>query len=198
MNKILNSIFKFILMIPVFAFIGCGIFVSLDIIQPSMLNNIPKHYIIFSISIFVGYAPVILVVSAIRSLIDFYNKGHKICLGLSIVLMAIFMSSETLYSYVSLKTIYDNQTIPLLKILGILALPFTFSLFYLIKIILDELMCSNNVTNKINELSSALEIEQLALKIAPSYYETPTTHEKERNILVDKIIEKGMLLATKN
>ena len=191
-------------MIPVFIFIGCGILISLDIIQPSMFNNISKYYLLFSSTVFIGAAPVMLIVSAIKILIDFYNKGFKSGLILSIIIAFIFMASESLYSYVSLKTIYENQDIPLIKIFGILALPFTFSLFYLIGIIFDSLknnkqyiLNSKNINDTIDDnneafnelklqnnslkkelggLSEKLEIETLALKISPEYYETPTSY----------------------
>lgn len=213
-------------MIPVFIFIGCGILISLDIIQPSMFNNISKYYLLFSSTVFIGAAPVMLIVSAIKILIDFYNKGFKSGLILSIIIAFIFMASESLYSYVSLKTIYENQDIPLIKIFGILALPFTFSLFYLIGIIFDSLknnkqyiLNSKNINDTIDDnneafnelklqnnslkkelggLSEKLEIETLALKISPEYYETPTSYDKEKQLLIQKIIEKGLKLVIKN
>ena len=167
-----------------------------------------------------------LIVSAIKILIDFYNKGFKSGLILSIIIAFIFMASESLYSYVSLKTIYENQDIPLIKIFGILALPFTFSLFYLIGIIFDSLknnkqyiLNSKNINDTIDDnneafnelklqnnslkkelggLSEKLEIETLALKISPEYYETPTSYDKEKQLLIQKIIEKGLKLVIKN
>ena len=223
---VINQIFKFLMMIPVFIFIGCGILISLDIIQPSMFNNISKYYLLFSSTVFIGAAPVMLIVSAIKILIDFYNKGFKSGLILSIIIAFIFMASESLYSYVSLKTIYENQDIPLIKIFGILALPFTFSLFYLIGIIFDSLknnkqyiLNSKNINDTIDDnneafnelklqnnslkkelggLSEKLEIETLALKISPEYYETPTSYDKEKQLLIQKIIEKGLKLVIKN
>ena len=223
---VINQIFKFLMMIPVFIFTGCGILISLDIIQPSMFNNISKYYLLFSSTVFIGAAPVMLIVSAIKILIDFYNKGFKSGLILSIIIAFIFMASESLYSYVSLKTIYENQDIPLIKIFGILALPFTFSLFYLIGIIFDSLknnkqyiLNSKNINDTIDDnneafnelklqnnslkkelggLSEKLEIETLALKISPEYYETPTSYDKEKQLLIQKIIEKGLKLVIKN
>ena len=191
-----------------------------------MFNNISKYYLLFSSTVFIGAAPVMLIVSAIKILIDFYNKGFKSGLILSIIIAFIFMASESLYSYVSLKTIYENQDIPLIKIFGILALPFTFSLFYLIGIIFDSLknnkqyiLNSKNINDTIDDnneafnelklqnnslkkelggLSEKLEIETLALKISPEYYETPTSYDKEKQLLIQKIIEKGLKLVIKN
>ena len=205
--KIFNVIFKFILMIPVFVFIGCGILISLDIIQPSMFNNIGKNGTIFLISGLVGCSPLLLVNSTIKSLTNFYNKGFKSGLLFAIIIAIIFMATESVYSYISLKTIYLDQAVPTIKILGILALPFTFSLFYLSKSILDELegdnICLTDYSDELNDLNrkiaileDQLDVEKMALKISPDYYNSKTKYDIDRDKLINKIIEKGLSMTT--
>ena len=194
-------------MIPVFVFIGCGILISLDIIQPSMFNNIGKNGTIFLISGLVGCSPLLLVNSTIKSLTNFYNKGFKSGLLFAIIIAIIFMATESVYSYISLKTIYLDQAVPTIKILGILALPFTFSLFYLSKSILDELegdnICLTDYSDELNDLNrkiaileDQLDVEKMALKISPDYYNSKTKYDIDRDKLINKIIEKGLSMTT--
>ena len=194
-------------MIPVFVFIGCGILISLDIIQPSMFNNIGKNGTIFLISGLVGCSPLLLVNSTIKSLTNFYTKGFKSGLLFAIIIAIIFMATESVYSYISLKTIYLDQAVPTIKILGILALPFTFSLFYLSKSILDELegdnICLTDYSDELNDLNrkiaileDQLDVEKMALKISPDYYNSKTKYDIDRDKLINKIIEKGLSMTT--
>lgn len=170
--NILNQILKFILMLPVFLFIGSGIFVSLDILQPSAFSNPQKHLLLFIIALFTGSTPVLLVSSAVKSLIDFYNRGFKSGLYMALALSLIFMFTESLYSYTSLRAVFADSEVPWIKIAGIIALPFTFSLFYLTTIILD-------VVKK--GYKSKEDMQYL----------------KEREALIEQIKAKGLILAIK-
>jgi len=187
-------------MMPVFMFIGCGILISLDIMQPSMFNNLYKNLPLFIAGGLIGCAPLLLVNAIIKSLTNLYNNGFKIGLILAFIVSGIFMTSETLYSYISLKTVYADQSVPTIKILGILMLPFTFSIFYLSRYIIDNINYHPqkneidllDLKNEIKRLEGELNTESLALKIAPDYYTSKTEYDIQRDAIVNKIIEKGL------
>jgi hypothetical protein len=128
MNKaIFSKLFKILAMLPIFLFIGIGIFVSLDIIQPSMFRVMEQHAAIFAIASLVGAAPIFLITMALQNLLKI---GNKTAIAVAIFLTVVFMCSEVIYSYISVAGFFMGQVVPISKIIGIIFLPFTFSLFY--------------------------------------------------------------------
>ena len=118
-------------MTPIFLFIGIGIFLSLDIMQPSMFQNIMYFWPLFIGAMLVGSAPVYLISGALNNILTkFYVEKNKKTLNFGVLLVVIFMFSEIVYSYISVQGFFVNQQVPISKIIGIMFLPFTFSLYY--------------------------------------------------------------------
>lgn len=135
----IKNTFKIISMIPIFLFIGVGIFISLDIIQPSMFKNLEKYYLFIIVALGVGAAPIILITNAINHLMNIYVNGKKSIIYLVSSLVIIFMISEIIYSFISIQGFFADQSVPITKIVGIICLPFTFSLYYFIGLIFEKI-----------------------------------------------------------
>lgn len=167
---------KLISMSPIFLFIGIGIFLSLDIIQPSMFRDINDHWIMFIIAAFVGSAPVFLISSALNSLINLWNQGKNFALKIAIALCGIFMLSEIVYSYISVESFFYGQSVPITKIIGIMFLPLTFSLFYFCDLFFEKTNIKNN-------------------KEPPEYIELELKYKtliNKREEILDKLKTKGL------
>lgn len=124
-------------MLPIFWFIGCGVLLSLDIMQPSMFADIPGNVTLFVIALAIGLAPVLLVTNALDLLLQQERTKLRSFYAASIV--GIFMLSEIIYSYTSVKGFFGTEDVPILKIIGILFLPLTFSLYYFIGLFLKPI-----------------------------------------------------------
>lgn len=134
----MKQFLKMTSMIPIFLFIGVGILLSLDIIQPSMFRSVENHWYLFLAAIAIGIAPVILITSALATLTELWRRGKKYALLLAFFLCFVFMSSEVVYSYISIESFFQGQPVPPTKVAGIMFLPFTFSLFYFTGIFLEK------------------------------------------------------------
>ena len=125
----MKGLSKFIFGFPISLFFGIGILVSTDIIQPSYFKNLSIYYPYFIIALFVGYLSVFLAGSYIGSL----NKSTK-----AYFFMIVYMIFEGLFSLLAVNTYYGDQSIPLLRQISALSLPFVFSLFYFLNLIESE------------------------------------------------------------
>lgn len=119
-------------MLPIFWFIGCGVLLSLDIMQPSMFSDMAANSTLFIIALAIGFAPVLLATNAIDSLLQ--KNRTKLRSFYAIMIVFVFMLSEVVYSYTSVKSFFGTQEIPILKTIGILFLPLTFSLYYFVSL----------------------------------------------------------------
>ena len=142
-------------MMPIFLFIGIGIFISLDILQPSMFRNLDKYYPLIIMATLVGTAPIILITSAINSLMTEYIKGAKYAMYFVISLIMIFMASEIIYSYISIQGFFIDMAVPITKIVGIMCLPFTFSLYYFVSLVFEKIN-KKNQSKPISAIKKAL------------------------------------------
>jgi hypothetical protein len=125
-NSTKELISKIIFSSPIALFLGVGICVATDIIQPSYFKNLSVYfpYLIFAIS--VGYIAVFLASSYIGST---QNKFRAIFFAI------IFMIIEGLFSVLAVQTYYGSQEIPILRIISAICLLLVFSMFYFLKII---------------------------------------------------------------
>lgn len=134
----IKTIFKYASMSPIFFFIGVGVFLSFDIIQPSMFKHIESYFVIMTMALLVGMAPVILITSALNNTLAKYKSGSKNSIYLAISLVVIFMISEIVYSYTSIQGMFLGQSVPTLKMIGIIFLPLTFSLYYFVNLFYEH------------------------------------------------------------
>jgi hypothetical protein len=121
-----NAISKIIFSSPIALFLGIGVFVATDILQPSYFKNLSLFYPYFLAAMFVGYLAVFLASSYISATKSKFN---------AIFFMIVFMCIEALFSVLAVQTYYGSETIPLIRIIAALCLPLVFSLFYFLKII---------------------------------------------------------------
>jgi hypothetical protein len=121
-----NTISKIIFSSPIALFLGIGVFVATDIMQPSYFKNLSLYYPYFIAAMFVGYLAVFLASSYISATKSKFN---------AIFFMIIFMILEGLFSVLAVQTYYGQQEIPLLRIVSALCLPLVFSLFFFLKIV---------------------------------------------------------------
>lgn len=126
MTKLIN---KIIFGLPIALFLGIGVLVSSDIIQPSYFKNLGIYWYFFVIALVVGYLALFLSSSYIE------NVTNKLK---AYIMMLIFMSVESLFSLLAINTYYGSQEIPLIRQITALCLPLVFSLFYFLKIIETE------------------------------------------------------------
>ena len=121
-----QTISKIIFSSPIALFLGIGIFVSTDILQPSYFKNLGLFYPYFIVAMFVGYLAVFLASSYISATKSKFN---------AIFFMIVFMCIESLFSLLAVQTYYGSESIPLIRVASALCLPLIFSLFYFLKII---------------------------------------------------------------
>jgi hypothetical protein len=125
-------------MTPIFLFIGIGVFLSLDIIQPSMFLAPERHINLLIAAGLTGLAPIYLLTIAIQHLMSLWKPGKNGVIWAGIALCTVFMFGEVIYSYSALQGVFGDAEVPLIKTLGILFLPFTFSLFYFFSLFFES------------------------------------------------------------
>jgi hypothetical protein len=125
-NSTKESISKFVFSSPIALFLGIGICVATDLIQPSYFKNLSIYYPYVIFAIFVGYIAVFLASSYIGST---QNKFRATLFAI------IFMAVEGLFSVLAVQTYYGSQEIPILRLISAICLPLVFSMFYFLKII---------------------------------------------------------------
>jgi predicted permease len=128
-HSVKTTISKIIFSSPIAFFLGVGVFVATDILQPSYFKNIPVYFPYFIAAMLVGYLAVFLASSYIST-----TKSKT----RAVFFMIVFMAIEGLFSVLAVSTYYGSQDIPILRIVSGLCLPLVFSLFYFLKIIEDE------------------------------------------------------------
>jgi hypothetical protein len=133
-----NTIAKILFSSPIAFFLGVGVFVATDILQPSYFKNIPIYFPYFAAAMFVGYLAVFLASSYISTTKSKFR---------AIFFMIVFMIIEGLFSLLAVSTYYGNESIPVLRLIASLCLPLVFSLFYFLKLIETE----KNVKELIDE-----------------------------------------------
>ena len=143
-----NTISKVIFSSPIALFLGVGVLVATDILQPSYFKNLPVYYPYFIVAMFVGYLAVFLALSYISATKSKFN---------AIFFMIIFMVIEALFSVLAVSTYYGSQQIPILRIISALCLPLVFSLFYFLKIVDVE----KNVKEIIDETTLFKNFDEL-------------------------------------
>ena len=129
-----TTISKIIFSSPIAFFLGVGVFVATDILQPSYFKNIPAYFPYFIAAMLVGYLAVFLASSYIST-----TKSKP----RAVFFMLLFMAMEGLFSVLAVSTYYGSQEIPILRIVSGLCLPLVFSLFYFLKIIEAEPIVKN-------------------------------------------------------
>ena len=123
---------KIVFGLPIALFLGIGVMVSSDIIQPSYFKNLGMYWYFFLIALFLGYLALFLSSSYIENV----SKKWK-----AYITMSIFMFVESLFSLLAINTYYGDQSVPLIRQVTALCLPLVFSLFYFLKIIENESEC---------------------------------------------------------
>jgi len=137
-SSLKNTISKIIFSSPIALFLGIGVLVATDILQPSYFKNLSIYYPYFLVALFVGYLAVFLATSYISATSSKFR---------AIFFMIVFMIIEGLFSFLAMQTYYGEEKIPVIRIISALCLPLVFSLFYFLKIIDVE----KNVKSYIDE-----------------------------------------------
>ncbi len=153
-----KTIHKFIYGLPIAFFLGLGVFVTVDIIQPSYFNNLSFYWPYFLAAVTTGYLSIILSASYIETVIS-KKKAY--------LLMSVFMAVEALFSLLSIQTYYGDEQIPILKQIAVLCLPLVFSLFYFLKIIDSTTPQVQKNVNKIFEDFDNLESSKPSINKLP-------------------------------
>jgi hypothetical protein len=126
MQKLIH---KIIFSLPISLFLGVGILVSTDIIQPSYFRSLDIYWYYFVVAILMGYLAIFLATSYIESI-----PGKIKAYGF----MIVFMFVEALFSLLAINTYYGSEQIPIMRQVTAVCLTLVFSLFYFMKIIDTE------------------------------------------------------------
>lgn len=138
MEKFKSFITKIIFGFPIAMFLGIGVFVVTDIIQPSYFKDIPSYAGYFATALIVGFLALLQASNLLTTLTNMNAAKKQNPFSWQVLGgILIFLCVEGLFSFLAVQSYYGDSKIPIAQILGICGIPFLFSFFYFPSLVLN-------------------------------------------------------------